>query len=53
MHTLTAECSTLLLGLCATHGIAVCEDKAGNQEHGGEDLFYSGATASEDNSKFS
>lgn len=35
----------LPLGLWATCGIAVSEDKAGNQEHGGKNLVYSSAAA--------
>ncbi|XP_068255994.1 UPF0606 protein KIAA1549L homolog [Nyctibius grandis] len=34
-YTLTDKCLLLLLGSCATRGIAVCEDEAGNSGHGG------------------
>lgn len=52
MYTLADERSVLLLGLCATRGMAACEDEAGNLGHGGQrEKFYSGASASEDNSK--
>lgn len=34
-YTLADEYPVLLLGLCATCGIAVCEDKAEDSGHGG------------------